>query len=150
MWHTVSKLANEETKSLGVTVTPLYLASLVQLVFDQLINVGEDLQAFAKHGKRKTIIPEDMYMIARKNKQLTDILKALAKENGAGISTAKEHTLGKSAAAAQNLDNQTTSPPEPTARLDQDEFNDAFDDDFDEELDFEEIENSGQRSSKRG
>lgn len=132
-----------------MTVTPLYLASLVQLVFDQLVNVGEDLQAFAKHGKRKIIIPEDMYMITRKNKQLTDILKALAEENGASVFTAKEDTSRKSVITAEGSNNQTTSPPEPTARLDQDEFNDDFDDDFDEDLDFEEIENNGQRSSKR-
>lgn len=76
----MSKIVEAETTKLNVQVTPLYLASLVQLVFDQTISVGEDLEDFAKHGKRKTIVPEDMYMITRKNPQLTEILKKLARD----------------------------------------------------------------------
>ncbi|KAG7837708.1 hypothetical protein KL942_004120 [Ogataea angusta] len=81
IWYSVSKMVEEETKKLSedsgtdITATPRFTAALVELVYRQLTDVGEDLELFAKHARRKTIIPEDLLMVSRKNNALRDILK---------------------------------------------------------------------------
>ncbi|KAG7694436.1 hypothetical protein KL930_003755 [Ogataea haglerorum] len=74
-------MVEEETRKLSedsgtdITATPRFTAALVELVYRQLTDVGEDLELFAKHARRKTIIPEDLLMVSRKNNALRDILK---------------------------------------------------------------------------
>ncbi|KAH3666504.1 hypothetical protein OGAPHI_003500 [Ogataea philodendri] len=58
-----------------ITATPRFTAALVELVYRQLADVGEDLELFAKHAKRKTIIPDDLFMVSRKNDALRELLK---------------------------------------------------------------------------
>ncbi|ODV64267.1 Mhf1p ASCRUDRAFT_79149 [Ascoidea rubescens DSM 1968] len=75
LWLSIAKIVEEETKELNVEATKLFTATLAELVYNQLLVVGDDLESFAKHAKRKTILPADMYMITRKNEGLTQILK---------------------------------------------------------------------------
>ncbi|VEU22039.1 DEKNAAC103021 [Brettanomyces naardenensis] len=80
IWYTVSKAVERQTKKLSddsgstITATPQFIAALVELVYRQLNNVGEDLSLFANHARRKTITPEDMFMVVRKNEALREIL----------------------------------------------------------------------------
>ncbi|QPG73846.1 hypothetical protein FOA43_001161 [Brettanomyces nanus] len=84
IWYTVSKVVEQQTKKLSrdsggnLTATPQFVAALVELVYRQLTGVGEDLAMFANHARRKTITPDDMYMIVRKNEDLKEILKNIA------------------------------------------------------------------------
>lgn len=71
----VSRIVEQETSRLGVNATPMFIASLVELTMNQLLNLGEDLELFANHANRKTIKPEDLYMVVRKNDVLTSVLK---------------------------------------------------------------------------
>lgn len=75
----VSKMVEQQLPIMGndISATPTYVASLVELVYNQLINVGEDLEHFANHAGRSTIKPSDMYMVTRKNDTLTRVLKEL-------------------------------------------------------------------------
>lgn len=59
------------------TATPAFVANLVELVFNQLVNLGEDLELFANHASRTTIDSRDLYMVTRKNDSLTAALKDL-------------------------------------------------------------------------
>jgi histone H3/H4 len=58
-----------------VTPTPKFIAALVELVYNQLVSLGEDLESFARHGNRKTITPDDLFLVTRKNDDLTTLLK---------------------------------------------------------------------------
>lgn len=58
-----------------VVATPTFLAGLVELVYSQLINLGEDLELFANHAGRLVIKAEDLFMITRRNETLTKALK---------------------------------------------------------------------------
>lgn len=71
----VSRIVEEETAKLNVSATPMFMASLVELTMNQLLNLGEDLELFANHAGRTTIKPEDVYMVVRKNDVLTSVLK---------------------------------------------------------------------------
>lgn len=71
----VAKMVEEQANQLGTSTTSTYVASLVELVYNQIINLGEDLELFANHADRTVIKPNDMYMVSRKNPQLTKILK---------------------------------------------------------------------------
>ncbi|CUM63315.1 uncharacterized protein PRCAT00000886001 [Priceomyces carsonii] len=70
----VAKIVEEELGE-NVSSTPSFLASLVELVYNQLINLGEDLELFANHANRSVIRPADLYMVTRKNDILTKALK---------------------------------------------------------------------------
>lgn len=75
----------------------MFTASLVELAYNQLLNLGEDLEKFARHAKRKTVTPEDMFLACRRNTDLQGLLgdfwremnkdirqhNALAEENNA-------------------------------------------------------------------
>lgn len=71
----VAKIVEECSKREGVQTSPTFVASLVDLVFNQLINLGEDLELFAQHAGRLKVIPADLYMVTRKNEVLTNVLK---------------------------------------------------------------------------
>lgn len=75
----VAKMVERELASLpNVLTSPTYVALLVDLVFNQLVSVGEDLELFANHAGRVTVKPEDLYMATRRNESLTNALKASA------------------------------------------------------------------------
>lgn len=73
----VAKLVEQQVEELegSVSVTPSFVALLVELVYNQVINLGEDLELFANHAGRSTIKPADLYMVTRKNDLLTAALQ---------------------------------------------------------------------------
>lgn len=77
VYLTVAKMVEENLSQINkdVTATPTFIASLVELVYNQLVNLGEDLELFANHAGRSTVKPVDMYMVTRKNDILTKALK---------------------------------------------------------------------------
>lgn len=80
VYLTVAKMVEEQlakhTKNTETVVaTPIFIASLVDLVYNQIVNLGEDLELFAQHANRSTVKPDDLYMVTRKNDILTKCLK---------------------------------------------------------------------------
>lgn len=79
LWLAISRIVEEETLSIEgsqrVTATPRFMAALVELVYNQAISLGEDLESFSRHAGRKTITPDDMFMVTRKNDDLTQLLR---------------------------------------------------------------------------
>lgn len=68
-------MVEEITKEIGVAASPSFTASLVELVYNQIIATGEDLELFATHAGRSVIQPSDVYMVTRRNEVLTKALK---------------------------------------------------------------------------
>ncbi|OBA19094.1 hypothetical protein METBIDRAFT_80036 [Metschnikowia bicuspidata var. bicuspidata NRRL YB-4993] len=75
----VAKMVEEHCQDLGITASPSFVASLVELVYNQILLLGEDLELFAEHAGRSTINTSDMYMITRKNEILATALKEYEK-----------------------------------------------------------------------
>ncbi|CCH42736.1 hypothetical protein BN7_2280 [Wickerhamomyces ciferrii] len=70
---TIAKIVEEESQLIEgeekISATPKFVASLVELVNKDL-NINN-----SRHAKRKTITPEDMFMVTRRNEDLTGLLK---------------------------------------------------------------------------
>ncbi|ONH68564.1 MHF histone-fold complex subunit 1 [Cyberlindnera fabianii] len=81
LWLAVGKIVEAEVAELSapegkpIKATPQFIASLVELVYNQVIQLGEDLESFARHAKRKTITPDDMMMVVRRSEDLTQLLR---------------------------------------------------------------------------
>lgn len=74
----VAQTVEAEVARLGaVAATPTFVATLVELVYNQIVNLGEDLELFAKHALRLVVKPADVYMVTRKNPVLTKALQEL-------------------------------------------------------------------------
>ncbi|ANZ73808.1 BA75_00150T0 [Komagataella pastoris] len=119
-------MVDEQLKELGsVSVTPSFSAALVELVYNQVLSLGQDLESFSRHAKRKVIMPEDLYMVTRRN----DMLTALLKEHLLGLEKGSEASgnKGKSAEEDDLLENDTAE-----------KFNEQNVDDEEEEEDEEE------------
>ncbi|CAI5757182.1 unnamed protein product [Candida verbasci] len=83
VYLSVAKIVEDQVKQLNlsdnsnVTATPTFIAQLVELVFNQIINLGEDLESFANHANRDIVDLTDLYMVTRKNPSLKKYLKDL-------------------------------------------------------------------------
>ncbi|CAN3362957.1 inner kinetochore subunit Mhf1p [Diutina catenulata] len=69
------KMATMGSDVAPVIATPSFTAALVELVYNQIVNTGADLELFATHAGRSVVEPADLYMVARKNPVLTKVLK---------------------------------------------------------------------------
>lgn len=63
----------------GVKATSPFVAALVELVYNQLMALGMDLEMFARHASRTEIQLSDVYMVTRKNPVLTKALRDFEK-----------------------------------------------------------------------
>lgn len=74
LWFFVETIIKRELPD-NVNYSPKYINTLTELVYQQLCEVGGDLEAFARHADRTVITSEDMLLRTRKNKDLQDFLK---------------------------------------------------------------------------
>lgn len=74
LWFYVESIVKRELPE-NVKYTPKYVNTLTELVYQQLCEVGGDLEAFAQHAGRNVITSEDMLLRTRKNADLQDFLK---------------------------------------------------------------------------
>ncbi|ODV94994.1 hypothetical protein PACTADRAFT_81543 [Pachysolen tannophilus NRRL Y-2460] len=165
IWLTVSQILEQETKNLNneankgndITATPRFTAALVELVYNQCLSLGEDLEAFSRHAKKKTIQPEDLFMVTRRNDVLTTVLQDYAIElDQRAIEESKDqrtkgnetrklkkmkkinHNGGQSSDTSIVIDDEDDKmkDQEPTPDPENDienEIEDEIDDDFDDE-----------------
>lgn len=75
LWFSIGKIVDEETLKLGVNATPQFIGALTEMLWAQIENVSEDIQAFAKHAGHETISAEDVMLLARRNEGLETILR---------------------------------------------------------------------------
>ncbi|AOA64244.1 GQ67_03174T0 [Komagataella phaffii] len=137
-------MVDEQLKELGsVSVTPSFSAALVELVYNQVLSLGQDLESFSRHAKRKVIMPEDLYMVTRRNDMLTALLKEhlLGFEEGSAANGNKE----KSAEGNDLLENDTAE------KLNEQEVDDEEEEEVEEEeeeIDFDEILNDANADNR--
>lgn len=79
VYLSVAKMVEEQTGELSVSASPPFIASLVEIVYNQIVSLGTDLELFADHAGRNVINSSDMYMVTRKNDTLTNALKEYEK-----------------------------------------------------------------------
>lgn len=77
VYLSVAKMMEEYTQELEISVSPSFVASLIELVYDQIVILGEDLELFAKHAGRNIANTSDLYMVTRRNEALTAALKTV-------------------------------------------------------------------------
>ncbi|AET40092.1 Mhf1p Ecym_5333 [Eremothecium cymbalariae DBVPG len=74
LWFCIEQHVKRELP-LGVTFTPKFINALVELCFAQLTDLGADLEAFARHAGRETIVSDDFMLRLRKNPDLQQFLR---------------------------------------------------------------------------
>lgn len=78
---TTTTESNNKNKNNNMLIaTPTFIAQLVELVYNQLINLGEDLELFCQHANRDIVEPSDLFMVTRKNPTLQQHLKDLLQQ----------------------------------------------------------------------
>lgn len=75
IYLSVAKMVEQSTKEMNVSASPTFVASLIEIVYNQIIMLGEDLEAFATHAGRDVVNTSDLYMAARKNEALVNALR---------------------------------------------------------------------------
>lgn len=80
VYLSVAKAVEEQAKELSTDASPSFVASLVEIVYNQIVSLGTDLELFADHAGRNVIKPADLYMVTRKNDTLTNALRQYEKE----------------------------------------------------------------------
>ncbi|GJN91613.1 hypothetical protein Rhopal_004636-T1 [Rhodotorula paludigena] len=60
VWYTVTKIAQEEELSLPFAASEHFVATLAEVVFQQALSLGKDLERFANHAGRLTINADDV------------------------------------------------------------------------------------------
>ncbi|KAG5360581.1 hypothetical protein CJU89_3658 [Yarrowia sp. B02] len=65
IWITVSKMVSEQTRN--VPVDNSFVDALTELVFEQAVTLGGDLESFAKLDNRVVITNKDLDMVLRRN-----------------------------------------------------------------------------------
>lgn len=75
LWYCIERQVNEETP-FDTTCTPTFINALVELCYMQLIEMGKDLEAFARHAGRETITVDDLLLLLRKTPSLQKTLRS--------------------------------------------------------------------------
>lgn len=74
LWYCVEAQVKKELPY-GTTYSPKFINALVELTFNQLIELGGDLEAFARHAGREIITLDDFMLRLRKNSELQNYLR---------------------------------------------------------------------------
>ncbi|OBZ87936.1 Centromere protein S [Choanephora cucurbitarum] len=80
VWYSVSEIAKQEALSQGKTLSDAYIASLAEIVFEQMQIMANDLESFATHARRAVISMDDVKLCARRNDSLYNLLSKTAKD----------------------------------------------------------------------
>ncbi|AMD22865.1 HHR096Cp [Eremothecium sinecaudum] len=75
LWYCIEQQLRSDLPN-GTAFTPKFINALVELCFTQLVDLGSDLEAFARHAGRSTIVGDDLMLRLRKNPELQALLRA--------------------------------------------------------------------------
>ncbi|CAR25276.1 Mhf1p [Lachancea thermotolerans CBS 6340] len=82
LWYCLEQLVKKELPS-DISYSPKFINALVELCFTQLVDIGGDLEAFARHAGRETIVVEDLMLRLRNSSDLQQLLQQKLEENTA-------------------------------------------------------------------
>ncbi|KAI8087691.1 kinetochore component CENP-S-domain-containing protein [Gilbertella persicaria] len=80
IWYSVNEIAKHEAQSLGKEVSEAFVASLAEIVLEQMQTMAMDLEAFATHARRAVISMDDVKLCARRNDSLYAMISEAAKD----------------------------------------------------------------------
>ncbi|KAF1836888.1 hypothetical protein BDW02DRAFT_645843 [Decorospora gaudefroyi] len=75
LWYTIGQFVDEKSLESDLNATPQFIGALTELVYTQIANTARDLEVFSKHAGRKTINPDDVLLLGRRNEQLQAMLE---------------------------------------------------------------------------
>ncbi|EFQ85910.1 hypothetical protein CFE70_003271 [Pyrenophora teres f. teres 0-1] len=75
LWYSIGQFIDEKSLENDLNATPQYIGALTELVYTQIANTARDLEVFSKHAGRKTINPDDVLLLGRRNEQLQAMLE---------------------------------------------------------------------------
>lgn len=79
LWYAMGQTVDSVAVAQDINATPHFIGVLSEMVWGQIQNVAQDLEAFAKHSGRTTINSKDVLLLSRRNEGLADILGQHAK-----------------------------------------------------------------------
>ena len=86
LWYAIGQSVDSISLHQALNATTHFIGGLSEMVWAQIGNVANDLEAFAKHSSRSTINCKDVILLGRRNEGLEEILKSQAdmvrKQNG--------------------------------------------------------------------
>ncbi|GAA5953477.1 hypothetical protein JCM8115_000535 [Rhodotorula mucilaginosa] len=100
VWYTVTKIAQEEELSLPFAASEHFVAALAEVVFQQALSLGKDLESFAKHAGRLTINADDVKLAARRNEPMYESLSTAAIQHGLTLADLRADTASTSRAGS--------------------------------------------------
>ena len=74
LWYAMGKTIDGVAVAQNLNATPHFIGGLSEMVWGQIQNVAQDLEAFAKHGGRTTIDTKDVLLLSRRNDGLAALL----------------------------------------------------------------------------
>lgn len=80
LWYSIGKMVDSAALSQDLNATPHFIGGLSELVWAQIENAAQDLEAFAKHGDRTVINVKDVVMLGRRNDSLKQVLEDKAQQ----------------------------------------------------------------------
>ncbi|GAA5834341.1 hypothetical protein JCM9279_004289 [Rhodotorula babjevae] len=100
VWYTI---AQEEELSLPFAASEHFVASLAEVVFQQALTLGKDLERFANHAGRLTINADDVKLAARRNEPLYELLTTSAQQHGLTLAELKADASSSKAKGAKQV-----------------------------------------------
>ena len=73
LWYSIGRSVDALSPT-SQNATPHFIGALSELVWSQIENVAQDLEAFAQHAGRDTIRTKDVVMLGRRNEGLKELL----------------------------------------------------------------------------
>ncbi|KAI5206744.1 hypothetical protein E4T39_02272 [Aureobasidium subglaciale] len=80
LWYSIGTIVDAIALDQDLNATPQFIGSLTELVWNQILVSGADLEGFAKHAGRDTIDTKDVLLLVRRNEQLKEVLENALKE----------------------------------------------------------------------
>lgn len=74
LWYSIGRSV-DSLASADQNATPQFIGALAELVWSQVENVAQDLEAFAHHAGRDTVRSQDVVMLGRRNEGLKELLQ---------------------------------------------------------------------------
>lgn len=75
LWYAIGQSVDSFSVNNDFNATPHFIGALSELVWSQIENVAQDVEAFARHSGRPTISSNDVVLLGRRNDDLKDLLQ---------------------------------------------------------------------------
>ncbi|PNS15715.1 Centromere protein S [Sphaceloma murrayae] len=82
LWYSIGSTIDAISLEQDINATPQFIGALTELVWNQIQNAAQDVEAFTKHAGRKVIDTKDVMLLARRNESLASLLEAPPDKEG--------------------------------------------------------------------